>query len=105
MLIILSLDDFLKQINYEKLSHAAYALQILQNFEFLTAKDLLRFNIKSEGNRLNVDESIITLALNRLWLDPILKANLTVLAEEFNNTNVIKKGFHNNNEIGFGRLF
>ncbi|CAB4420065.1 unnamed protein product [Rhizophagus irregularis] len=92
MLIILSLDDFLKQINYEKLSHAAYALQILQNFEFLTAKDLLRFNIKSEGNRLNVDESIITLALNRLWLDPILKANLTVLAEEFNNTNVIKKG-------------
>ncbi|CAB4483465.1 hypothetical protein RhiirA5_372981 [Rhizophagus irregularis] len=135
MLIILSLDDFLKQINYEKLSHAAYALQILQNFEFLTAKDLLRFNIKSEGNRLNVNESIITLALNRLWLDPILKANLTVLAEEINNTNVNKKmvndenlsriiqlgpqsastsfednffngvSFHNNNEIGFGRLF
>lgn len=132
MLIILSLDDFLEQINYDNLSHAAHALQILQNFKFLTAKDLLRLNIKY---RLNVDESMITSALNRLWLDHILKENLTALAEDINNTNVNKKrvndeslsriiqlgpqsastsfhdnffngvSIHNNNEIGFGHLF
>ncbi|CAB4420066.1 unnamed protein product [Rhizophagus irregularis] len=80
---ILSVNDFLEQIDYNN-------IQQLNN--------LLKLNVQSEGSRLNVfDESIIKEALNRLWLDPILKANFSALAEEINNANINKKRFNDEN--------
>lgn len=102
---ILSVNDFLEQIDYNKIQQlnsseilAVHDLPILQRFKILTAKGLLRLNVESEGNRLNVsDESIIREALNRLWLDPILKANFSALAEEINNSNINKKRVNDEN--------
>ncbi|PKY49884.1 hypothetical protein RhiirA4_423297 [Rhizophagus irregularis] len=102
---ILSVNDFLEQIDYNNIQQlnspeilAVHDFPILQNFKFFTGKDLLKLNVQSEGSRLNVfDESIIKEALNRLWLDPILKANFSALAEEINNANINKKRFNDEN--------
>jgi hypothetical protein len=100
MHIIISLVEFLKHINYEsiqqldspKIRNVVHALKI-QNIKFLSGKDLLKINVESEGTRLKVcDESILKLALNRIWAeDPILQHNFSALADEINNANVNRK--------------
>ena len=93
---IIFLDDFLKQINRDKICELKtpkiLAIQTPQNFKFLTGKDLLRPNVESEAIRLKIyDKSTIVSAIDHIWnQDPTLQDQFTALADNINNTNLDK---------------
>ncbi|CAB4420069.1 unnamed protein product [Rhizophagus irregularis] len=96
---IVSLDDFLAQIDYDYLKQLndpqiliAQIDQPLHNFKLLTGRDLLKLYLKSEAIRLKVhDEFIVKSALDHIWITySALQNKFTLLADDVNKINLNK---------------
>ncbi|RGB39602.1 hypothetical protein C1646_740021 [Rhizophagus diaphanus] len=96
---IVSLDDFLAQIDYDYLKQLndpqillSQIDQPLHNFKLLTGRNLLKLYLKSEAIRLKVhDVSIVKSALDYIWVTySALQNKFTLLADDVNKINLNK---------------